>query len=173
MDYIAIDETSFCPNDFKKYGYSNKGKEIQKVLKHHHSQRRFSAISAISKDGHLLAIGKPGSIKSADYLYFLTLIVKDYPGKTLLHDNASIHRFKLVKNRAFKNNIKIIYNPPYTPQFNPIELSFSKAKTLFRSLPDHIDMKSNITTCLNSITKEDAFNFFRYTKDIISSYKTN
>lgn len=81
-----------------------------------------------------------------------------------MHDNARIHHSKIVKEMSLNNNISIIYNPPYTHEFNPIELSFSKVKTIFRSFANHTDMKSDIEDCLSSITKEDSLNFLNMPK---------
>lgn len=47
-----------------------------------------------------------------------------------LIDNASWHKTKVVKDFCSKNNITLLFLPPYSPEFNPIELvwSFFKSK---------------------------------------------
>ena len=44
--------------------------------------------------------------------------------KTLLQDNVRFHHSKIVKQYAAENNIGMNYIPPYSPIFNPIEMSF-------------------------------------------------
>ena len=49
-------------------------------------------------------------------------------------DNVSFHKSKSITNSLINNN-KILYIPPYSPQFNPIEevFSFVKNKIKFTS----------------------------------------
>ena len=49
-----------------------------------------------------------------------------------------------------QRKVKKIYNPPYTPEFNPIELIFNKLKTEFKKL-DHKNIYNDINKCLNKI----------------------
>jgi transposase len=87
-----------------------------------------------------------------------------------LHDNATIHHAKILKQWANTYNILLIFNPPYTPQFNPIELAFSKIKTIFRTL-SHSDIKTDILKAINSITQSDSPNYFNHALKIILTYK--
>jgi len=48
-NYIFIDETSFCVNDYVRYGYSKKGDIIIKNYKHKHMRERNTLLSAINK----------------------------------------------------------------------------------------------------------------------------
>ena len=59
----------------------------------------------------------------------------------------------------------MIYNPPYTPEFNPIELIFNKLKTEFKKL-DHKNIYNDIKKC-----KEDVINSINHSLKIINSYK--
>ena len=46
-------------------------------------------------------------------------------------DNASIHKSKKVKEYCKKNNIYLVYLPPYSPDLNPIEKLWKKVKRKF------------------------------------------
>ena len=57
----------------------------------------------------------------------------DFPKDTLfLLDNVSFHHSKAFINLANTRGWKILYTPPYSPQYNPIELIFSHVKRHFR-----------------------------------------
>ena len=64
-------------------------------------------------------------------------------------DNASIHKSKVFKD-YFMNSHSVMYNAPYSPQLNPIELAFSiikrdiKAKNP-KSLGEHQNRKVKYT----------------------------
>ena len=49
-DAVYIDETSFCLNDLKNYGYSKSGESIKICHRHKRNKKRLTLISAISKN---------------------------------------------------------------------------------------------------------------------------
>ena len=49
-------------------------------------------------------------------------------------DNLSCHRSKKSQTEMTKLGFKWIYNVSYSPEYNPIELTFSKVKASFKSL---------------------------------------
>ena len=164
-----IDETSFCVNDIINYGYSEKGKEILKITKHSKNKERLTLLTSISKDTLKYQIIK-GSVNSDIYLKFITDNKDFLKNRNLVQDNARIHHSKKVKNYCLENDINMIYNPPYTPEFNPIELIFNKLKIEFKKL-DHKNIYNDINKCLNKICKEDVINSINHSFKIINSYK--
>jgi transposase len=163
-----IDETSFCVNDIINYEYSEKGKEILKITKHSKNKERLTLLSSISKDTLKYQIIK-GFVNSDIYLKFIADNKDLFKNKNLVQDNARINHSKKVKNYCLENNINMIYNPPYTPEFNPIEL-FNKLKIEFKKL-DHKNIYNDINKCLNKICKEDVINSINHSLKIINSYK--
>jgi len=146
LDSEFIDETSFCIDDIFNYGYSQKGKEILKITKHSRNKERFTLLSSISKNTIRYQILE-GSVNSEIYLKFISDNKEDFKNRNIVQDNARIHHSKIVKNYCLENNIKMVYNPPYSPEFNPIELIFNKVKTEYKKL-DHKNIKNEITECL-------------------------
>jgi len=49
VNYIFIDESYFCVNDYARYGYSKKSEIITKKYKHKHLRERKTLLSAINK----------------------------------------------------------------------------------------------------------------------------
>lgn len=54
------------------------------------------------------------------------------PGDIVIADNLSAHKVAGVKEIVEAAGAKILYLPPYSPDLNPIEQTFSKLKTLLR-----------------------------------------
>jgi transposase len=54
------------------------------------------------------------------------------PGQIVVMDNLSTHKGKRVKEIIEKRGYVLLYLPPYSPDFNPIEEAFSKIKGLLR-----------------------------------------
>lgn len=50
----------------------------------------------------------------------------------LILDNASIHRSREVQDLCERTGVKLEYLPPYSPDYNPIELVFNTLKAWIR-----------------------------------------
>jgi transposase len=54
------------------------------------------------------------------------------PGRVVVMDNLGAHRPKRIRELIERRGCELIYLPPYSPDFNPIEEAFSKIKHLLR-----------------------------------------
>ncbi|MDR1957981.1 MAG: transposase [Planctomycetaceae bacterium] len=55
-----------------------------------------------------------------------------HKGDIVVMDHMTVHRDPKVKTLMESKRASVLYLPPYCPDLNPIELSFSKLKTLLR-----------------------------------------
>ena len=167
---IYLDESSFCVSDYSNYGYSKKGNEIQKLEKHKRNKETKTLIAAINKNKIVAYKILDTSVNKEIYLNFLKENICIFKNKILIQDNARVHHSKVVKEYALKEMINMKYNPAYSPEFNPIELSFNKMKTIFRKLK-HDNLNADIKTSINSITSNDLKKFYKKTKKVIDNYR--
>ena len=56
------------------------------------------------------------------------------PNSIVVLDNCSVHYASGIANTLEELGIIVQYLPPYSPDFNPIELLFSKVKYVLRQL---------------------------------------
>jgi transposase len=86
------------------------------------------------------------------------------PGDTVIMDNLAAHKVAGVREAIEAVGAKLVYLPPYSPDFNPIELAFAKLKAMLRSaaarVVDHLE--STIAHCLDRFTKTECSNYFRH-----------
>jgi len=54
------------------------------------------------------------------------------PGDIVVMDNLAAHKVEGVRTAIEAAGAKLLYLPPYSPDLNPIEMAFSKLKTLLR-----------------------------------------
>jgi transposase len=52
--------------------------------------------------------------------------------ETVFMDNLSVHKVAGVREAIEAAGARVLYLPPYSPDFNPIEVAFSKLKALLR-----------------------------------------
>ena len=53
-------------------------------------------------------------------------------GDVVVLDNLAAHKVKGVREAIDKSGATLLYLPPYSPDFNPIEQAFAKLKALLR-----------------------------------------
>jgi hypothetical protein len=115
---ISIDETGINLNNARKYAWSEKGKRCFINKPNKKNNLRFSLLFGISKNKIIGYKLKKGAINGNDFSSFINCINKPNGKYYYLMDNARIHHSKVINDRIKR---KIIYNIPYSPQYNPIK----------------------------------------------------
>ena len=84
------------------------------------------------------------------------------PGDIVILDNLSSHKVSGVEEAIRATGATLLYLPPYSPDFNPIEKFFSKLKALLRKAAKRsIDaLWKEIGDLLNTVTPDECSNFF-------------
>lgn len=84
------------------------------------------------------------------------------PGDVVVMDNLPAHKVAGVREAIEAAGACLLYLPPYSPDFNPIEMAFSKLKALLRKAAARTipDLWEGIKYAINQFTREDCRNFF-------------
>jgi transposase/uncharacterized protein YxjI len=124
--FVSIDETSFGRNFNPSIGYAIKGQRLNIKRPTARITTR-TVLTVISQNHHVIYQEKIGSFNTESFCEFLNNL--PYPEKTVfLLDNVRFHHSKQVKNLAINKGWDLLYTPPYSPVFNPIEGVFSIVK---------------------------------------------
>ena len=84
------------------------------------------------------------------------------PGQVVVMDNLSAHKGDKVKELIEERGCQLLYLPPYSPDFNPIEEAFAKIKALVRKAEARTReaLVEAIGRGISMVTAEDARGFF-------------
>jgi transposase len=84
------------------------------------------------------------------------------PGQVVVMDNLSAHKGDRVKELIEERGCQLLYLPPYSPDFNPIEEAFAKIKALVRKAEARTReaLVEAIGRGISMVTAEDARGFF-------------
>jgi transposase len=67
-------------------------------------------------------------------LWFIEVLLAEIPaGSVIIMDNASWHRKKVLRKLAEAVGFRVIFLPPYSPDFNPIEKVWASLKNFIRN----------------------------------------
>ena len=87
---------------------------------------------------------KEQSINTNLFEQFIEVICSLFTGKYILMDNVSFHKSKRIREAINKSNNKILFIPPYSPDFNPIEEVFGKLKSYIKKFINPYNLNKNI-----------------------------
>lgn len=87
-----------------------------------------------------------------------------HPGDIVIADNLSSHKNNAVRNAIEAVDATILYLPPYSPDFNPIEMAFAKLKALLKKAAHRtVDaLWSEIGTLLATYAPTECANYFKH-----------
>jgi transposase len=124
--FVSIDETSFGRHGSPSYGYSPKGKRLMLRTKTPSIKTKTAicCVSATRVESVKLIEGSANTTRFHAFLQSLNLPARS----VVLLDNVSFHHSKVVKSFCLDHDLHLLYVPPYSPWFNPIEMAFSVVK---------------------------------------------
>ena len=85
-------------------------------------------------------------------------------GQVVVMDNLSAHKGGRVRELIEEGGCELMYLPPYSPDFNPIEQAFAKLKAMLRRAESRTRgaLIEAMGAALSAITAQDASGFFRH-----------
>jgi transposase len=100
------------------------------------------------------------------FLAYITqvLVPQLAPGNVVVMDNLSAHKVPGVREAIEAAGATVLYLPPYSFDFNPIELAWSKLKALLRTAEPRTrdDVDRQIAVAMARISRRDAAGWFRH-----------
>jgi len=99
--------------------------------------RRYSILPALSLDGILAVDIIEGSFTTARFARFVDGLLNrmnPFPGlnSVIIMDNCRIHKSDVIVDMIHERGMRCEFLPPYSPDYNPIELAFSAIKAHIR-----------------------------------------
>ena len=130
---VAIDESGFDQRPSPAYGYSAAGTPAIVRWKPSSDRSRLNLLMAVHASGSSVHTIQATTINGAAFAEFIRGLPFDRE-TTLLLDNASIHKTPAVRQAMAEKGFDPLFLPPYSPEFNPIELVFGVIKNAFYRL---------------------------------------
>ena len=120
---------------------------------------RTSVMGALGVTGIVAPLIFKGTLNSELFkTYVSEVLVKTLKnGDTFILDNCSVHTVKDIMKPIIDMGVNVIFLPKYSPDFNPIELAWSKMKSCLRKLKprDSQSLQTAICLALDNISFDD------------------
>lgn len=160
---IFIDETGANTKMARLRGWSAKGGRCRAAIPHGH-WRTTTFTAGLRLSGMAAPMLLDGPMHGAAFLAYVEhVLVPDLAvGDIVVMDNLASHKVAGVRERIEAAGATLLYLPPYSPDFNPIEMAFSKLKAALRKAAARTkaDLWDAIATAIETFTPTQCENYF-------------
>jgi len=123
-----------------------------------------STIAVLGIDGIVTACTFDGATDTEMFVAFVKqfLIPKLKPGQIVVMDNLQPHKSPQVDRLIESVGASVMRLPPYSPDFNPIEMAFSKLKAFLKKIAARTidDLWAAIAKAIETFTPDECQNYF-------------
>ena len=125
-----------------------------------------SLLATLTPTGSGPALALPGAVDSAAFVSYVeqVLVPSLRPGQVVLRDNLSVPKAADAREAVEAAGCRLLFLPPYSPDFQPIELAFAKLKAHLRGTGARTfeALVPAIGAGLDAITASDARGFYAH-----------
>jgi transposase len=132
--YVFLDECGVTTDLLRRYGRSPRGQRLRDHTPCGHWQTH-TVIAALRLEGLSASAVFDGPIDNPSFLAYVEQILVPTlrPGDVVVLDNLAVHKQPEVRAAIEYVGAQLRFLPPYSPDFNPIELAFAKLKAFMRA----------------------------------------
>ena len=146
----------------RKLGRCRKGERLNVGIPHGH-WKTTTFVAGLTTRGMIAPLVLDGPVnREAFVAYVKQILVPELRlGDTVIMDNLPAHKGTKVREAIEAAGAELLYLPPYSPDLNPIENSFSKVKACLRKTAARTIAKlwDAIANIIPTITPKDAQNY--------------
>ena len=130
---MFIDETWASTNMARRGGRAPRGERLRAGIPYGH-WKTTTFLAGLRITGMMAPMVLDGPINRLAFQAYVeqVLVPELSPGDIVVMDNLSSHKGPAVCQAIAATGARLLYLPPYSPDFNPIENAFAKLKALLR-----------------------------------------
>jgi transposase len=163
---VFLDETGFNTSMTPKYGWAPKGRRVEGSAPK--SWSTTTLVSAVGLDGLRGSLAFPGAMDEAAFATYVEDVLAPnlHPGDVVVWDNLRVHDSEAARAAIEKVGAKVLPLPQDSPDLNPIEELWAKAKNIVRRIAARttLGLYNAIGDALDQITPKDIAGWFRHSE---------
>jgi transposase len=162
---VFIDETGTSTNMARLRGRCRRGERLIGKIPHGH-WKITTFVAGLRRDAITAPFVIDRPMNSAIFKAYLEqcLVPTLHPGDIVVMDNLSSHKSDEVREIIEAAGASLLFLPPYSPDFNPIEQAFSKLKAHLRKAAERSipALWDRIGAILDTFHPTECQNFFSH-----------
>jgi transposase len=160
---VFIDETGASTKMARLRGRAPRGERCRAPIPHGH-WKTTTFVGALRLDGMTAPMVLDGAMNGPAFLAYVeqVLVPSLAPGDVVVMDNLPAHKPTAVRKAIETAGAELHFLPPYSPDFNPIEMAFSKLKSHLKKVAARTkeDLWNAIATGIDTFTAAECQNYF-------------
>jgi transposase len=161
---IFIDETSASTKMARLRGRAKRGERCRAAIPHGH-WKTTTFTAGLRLDGLTAPMLLDGAMNGPAFLAYAEQVLAPElrPGDLVIMDNLPAHKMSAVREAIEKTGASLLLLPPYSPDFNPIEMAFAKLKAILRKAAARTidDLWAAIADCLSQFSPTECRHYFQ------------
>ncbi|KXV67138.1 transposase [Acetobacter orleanensis] len=161
---VFIDETWAKTNMTRAHGHCLRGQRLQMGFPHGH-RCTTTFVAGLTTRGMVAPFVISGPINRLSFETYVerVLLPELRPGDIVIMDNLSSHKGPRMRQLIESVGAELRFLPSYSPDFNPIEMAFSKLKALLRKAAERTraGLWNVIGALSESFIPNECVNYFR------------
>ena len=125
-----------------------------------------SVVGAMGLRGLVAALTVEGAVDTEVFNAYAQRVLGPRPrrGDVVVLDNLGAHRASRIEEAAAERGAQVLWLPPYSPDYSPIEQCWSKIKSYLRGAKARTrdQLEEALTAALGLVTKADIRGWFRH-----------
>ena len=162
---VFVDEMGTNTSLHSTYAWSKKGQRAYCSVPRNRGKNT-TLLASMSVEGMGPSLAVTGSVNATVFEAYLeqVLLPELNPGQIVIMDNLSAHKSERGRELIEAAGCEVLYLPPYSPDYNPIEEAFSKIKGILKK----VGARSRETLvevmgwAIGAVSSSDAEGFFEH-----------
>jgi transposase len=162
---VFVDESGTTISLTRVYGWAPHDQRATGSVPRNHG-KNLTLVAALRHDGLQTPWLIEGAMDTATFAWSIAeqLAPTLQPGRVVVMDNLSAHKADSIRLAIAARGRQLLFLPPYSPDFTPIEQAFSKIKAVLRGLGARTKetLQEAVGLSIEAITPHDAVAWFAH-----------
>jgi transposase len=162
---VFVDESGTHIALTRLYGWAPQDRRASGSVPRNHGKNT-TLVAALASDGLHQPWLIEGAMDTATFAWYITeqLAPTLRPGQVVVLDTLSVHQAASIRQALEAHHCTLLFLPPYSPDFTPIEQAFSKIKAVLRRLGARTKeaLWEAMGAAVEAITPADAIAWFAH-----------
>ena len=162
---VFVDEMGTNTSLSPVYAYSPKGRRAYAEVPRNRGKNT-TLLASMTLEGMGMCLAVEGATTATVFESYVEGVLAPTlkSGQVVVVDNLSAHKGERVRELIEGRGCELLYLPPYSPDFNPIEEAFSKIKGLLRKAQarSREALVEALGRAISAVSAMDARGFFKH-----------
>jgi transposase len=164
-DLVFVDETSTHTALTRRRARAPRGERAVGRTPRNHGPN-MTLLASLTPEGIGPSVTILGAVDGAAFVAYAERVLAPSlrPGQVVVLDNLSAHKREAARTAVEARGARLLFLPPYSPDFNPIELAFAKVKERLRAAAERTPdgLFAATAAAIDTVSATDVHGFYAY-----------